>query len=125
MTKSIQNHENKTISNNKPNLKLIPSYTLHEEDAALCEQYHIPYQKSYSTQKELTEIEELIGDYLNLLQDAKSLGIYWNTTTFDPEGLRKAIEDYHIREGEEELAAHYHKEMKSNLWAYYSSLGVL
>ena len=89
MTKHVQSHAQNNSLPTKPNLKLIPSFTLHEEDAALCEQYHIPHQKSYATHKELTEIEELIGGYLDLLADAKSLGIYWDTRTFDPEGLRK------------------------------------
>lgn len=124
MTKHVKSHENKTTPP-KPNLKLVPSYTLHEDDVLVCKQYKIPYQKSYSTYKELANTEELIGDYLDLLEDAKSLGIYWDTSTFDPEGLRKAIDNYHAREGDVELASHYHKEMKNNLWAYYSSLGVL
>jgi len=109
----------------KANLKLVPSYTLHKDDVLVCEQYKIPYQKSYSTYKELIGAEELISDYLDLLEDAKSLGIYWDISTFDIEGLRKAIDNYHAKEDSEELASHYHKEMKNNLWAYYSSLGVL
>jgi len=124
MKKLDQSHQ-QNHSHLKPNLKLLPSYTLHEEDAALCEQYHIPYQLAYSTIKELTAIEELIGDYLDLLEDAKSLGIYWDTSTFNIEGLRKAIDNHHATENNEELAAHYHLELKNNLWAYYSSLGVL
>lgn len=114
-----------TSRQSKPNLKLVPSYTLHEDDVLVCKQYHISYQKSYSTHKELTEAEELIGDYLDLLEDAKSLGIYWDTSTFDMQGLKDAIEDYHAQENNEEISTHYYNEMKNNLWAYYSSRGIL
>ena len=107
----------------KPNLKLIPSYILDEDDVLLCDQYHIPYKKSYSSYSELYATEKLITEYLELLDEAKNLGINWDTITFDLEGLRDAIEDRHIREDEEE--AEYYAETRSDRWAHYSSLGVL
>lgn len=128
MTKHVKSHAQnnshlKDLSVAKAILKLIPSYTLDEDDILLCEQYHIPYQKSYSSYRELYATEELITEYLELLDEAKKLGINWNTATFDLEGLKEAVEDRHIREGEEE--SEYYSEQRSNRWAYYSSVGVV
>lgn len=128
MTKQVLSHEQnnsrlKDLSVAKAILKLVPSYTLDEDDVALCEQYHIPYQKSYSSYRELYATEELITEYLELLDEAKKMGISWNTDIFNLEGLKDAIEDRHIREDEEE--AEYYSEQRSNRWAYYSSVGVV
>ena len=109
------------IENNESLQKEVPSFYLHNDYAELCNKYHIPYKAVYHNYRELDATEELVAEYVDLLKDAESLGIYWDTSTFDIQALREAIEDCHDSEGE----AEYFSEQRSNRWAYFSSLGVL
>ncbi len=100
--------------------KEVPSYYLHEEYVELCNKYHIPYKEVYHNYRELDATEELVAEYVDLLKSAKNLCIYWDTSTFDIEGLTDAIEEARSEEAE----CDYFADARSDRWAYYSNTGV-
>lgn len=108
------------IENNEFVLPEVPSYYLCEEYAELCNKYHIPYKKVYHSYRELDATEELVADYIDLLKSAKNLFLYWDTSTFDMEGLQAVIEEYHSEEADHD----YFASTRDDRWAYYSSTGV-
>jgi hypothetical protein len=110
-----------TVSSNEDKEPELPSYYLDQEYVDLCNKYHIPYKAVYHSYSELDATEEEIADYADLLKTAKNLCIHWDTSTYDPEGLAQAIEEYH---SSEEADHDYFASARSDRWAYYSNLGV-
>jgi hypothetical protein len=107
-------------ANDDDNHPELPSYYLDQEYVELCSKYHIPYKSVYHSYRELDATEELVADYADLLKTAKNLCIYWDTSTYDPEGLQATIEEYHSEEADHG----YFASARSDRWAYYNSLGV-
>jgi hypothetical protein len=108
------------IENNEFVSNGVPSFYLDNEYVEMCKKYHVPYKTVYHSYRELDDTEELVAEYADLLRDAKSLGIYWDTSTFDLEGLQAAVEEAHSEEAEHD----YFAGLRSDKWAYYSNLGV-